>query len=168
MGDFLVIGKILKPFGVRGEVKIYPITDRIERFDSLDFVYLKRNGSFRKVLIENCKISGRFVILKLVGYNSPEHANNLRDCYLYIDRENAAEIAPSSYYYYDLEGCTVKTTGGEVLGKINYIYNAGSCDIFFVTNDDGKEFLIPAVSQVVKKIDIYIKEVIIEIVDGLL
>ncbi|MCK5569376.1 MAG: 16S rRNA processing protein RimM, partial [Spirochaetes bacterium] len=75
----------------------------------------------------------------------------------------------SSYYYYDLIGCSVRTLSGDILGDVYNIQNTGSCDIYFVrSQDEGKkELLVPAISQVIKKIDIAEKEIIIEVIDGL-
>ena len=92
----------------------------------------------------------------------------LRGELLYIDRAHAAKIDSSRYYYYDLCGCTVKTIHGELLGTIHDILNTGSCDVYFVeTNNREGDLLIPAIGDVIKKIDVERKEITVDLVEGL-
>lgn len=167
--DYLVIGKIVKPFGIKGEVKVLPITDNAERYEDLEFVFFKNEDSFDKVEIESLRYLNKYVLLKLKNLDTRNNVEKLHGKYLYIDRENAVKLDDSSYYYYDLIGCSVRTLRGDVLGTVFDIKNTGSCDIYFVRSQDGgkKELLVPAISQVVKKINIETKEIIIEVIDGL-
>ncbi len=168
--DYLIIGKIVRPFGTRGEVKLLPITDDINRFHSMDFIFFRRGEQFEKVAVENVRISMDAVYIKLEGVATRDDAERLRNSLVYIDREHAAQIDDSSYYYYDIMGCTVKTEQGDTIGTVFDIQNAGSCDVYCVRpagSSDG-ELLIPAVHDVVKNIDIGKKEIYIEALDGLL
>ena len=168
--DFLVIGKVLKPFGIKGEVKVGPITERVERFNGLPFAYVKRGEAFEKVGFERTRISNGYVYAKIAGCVNRNDVEALAGEYLYIDRVNAVPIDPSSHYYIDVVGCRVKTLEGELLGTVINIQNAGSCDVYFVRAEgsETKEFLIPAISDVVRKIDTVRKEILIAVVDGLL
>ncbi len=167
--DYLIIGKIIKPFGVKGEVKVFPITDNAGRYEELEFVVLKNGDSFDKVEVEGLRYLNEYVLLKLKNFDTRNHVEELRGKYLYVARENAVKLDDSSYYYYDLIGCSVRTLSGDILGDVYNIQNTGSCDIYFVrSQDEGKkELLVPAISQVIKKIDIAEKEIIIEVIDGL-
>jgi len=100
--DFLIIGRIVRPFGMKGEVKLLPTTDHIDRFQGIDFVYLNRTGQYEKVEVENARIVKNAVILKLVNVATRDDAENLRSSTVYIDREHAAPIDDSSHYYYDI------------------------------------------------------------------
>lgn len=168
--DFLIIGRIVRPFGMKGEVKLLPTTDHIDRFQGIDFVYLNRTGQYEKVEVENARIVKNAVILKLVNVATRDDAEKLRSSTVYIDREHAAPIDDSSHYYYDILGCTVKTMQGDIIGKVFDIQNAGSCDVYCVRpqNSPDGEVLIPAVRDIVKNIDTIKKEIRIEAVDGLL
>jgi 16S rRNA processing protein RimM len=171
--DYLVIGRIVRPFGIRGELKVIPLTDNAERFICLDFCYVMEPGNgpqFHRCDIEQARLSGQFVILKLHDVDTRTDAEKLRDVTIYIDREHAATIDDESHYYYDIEGCTVKTVKGEIMGTVVDIQNAGSCDVYCVRRSESSndELLIPAVRDVIKSIDIQRKEILIEIVEGLL
>ena len=168
--DYLIIGKIAKPSGNRGELKVFPITDNIERFNNLAFVFLKEDQLFTKYKLESVRHSHKSVFLKFKDHDSRNDVEKLRGKNLYINRKNAIKIDESSYYYYDITGCTVKTTSGNILGEVYDIQNAGSCDIYVVESEDnkGKFVFIPAIKEVVKKIDINRKEIIIEVIEGLL
>lgn len=168
--NYLIIGKVLKPFGVKGELKLLPITDNLERFHSLESVYIRKGAVFQKNGVETVRFLNKFVLLKLKNCDSRNIVEQLRGQYLYIDREHAAKIDTSSFYYHDLIGCTVITQKGDVIGTVFDIQNAGSSDVYFVRSQDKKqrEILLPAISDVIKKIDIRKKEIIIEVIEGLL
>jgi len=167
--DYFIIGKILKPFGVSGEIKVLPITDDVKRFKDLPFAYLKKDGRYIKVLIKNSKIINKYVLLKLDNIESIDEAEKYRNEYLYIDRDNAADLPENSYYYYDIWKCVVVTTDGKEFGVVEDIQNAGSCDIYVVRLKNSEDtVLIPAISDVIKKIDIKSKRIVIELIDGLI
>ncbi len=168
--DYLIIGKVLRPFGVRGEIKVLPITDRPDRFKDLGFVFLKKqDNNFLKIGIEAVRLLRGYAHLKLEGYDERNKADTLRGKYLYIDRENAVRLEKESYYYCDIVGCSVITKEGNLFGTVFDIQNAGSSDVYFVRprNSKSGELLIPAISDVVKEIDIVNKVIVIEMVDGL-
>ena len=168
--EYLIIGKIVKPFGIKGEVKVFPITDSISRFKKLRYVYLRKGSSVDRYDVDQTRPANEYVLLKLNGLDSRTDADKLRGEYIYVDRENAVQLEDSTYYYYDLLHCKVVTTEGEQLGTVYDIQNAGSCDVYFVrtNNKNENEILIPAVSQVVKNIDIKNKEITVDLPDGLL
>lgn len=168
--DYLIIGKVLRPFGIRGEAKVLPITDDASRFRHIGYVYLKDGTGFYRNTVEQVRVSRNQVILKLEAVSSRDEAEALRDRLLYIDREHAAPLDGSSHYYFDIQGCTVRTMEGEVLGTVYDIQNAGSCDVYVVRTEGpyGKEILIPAVHDVIRNIDTKNKEIRIEVIDGLL
>ncbi len=167
--DFLIIGRFLKPFGVRGEMKVLPATDTLERFGELSFVYVHENREWKKCDLEGVRFNGNRVLLKLKGYDTREVVEKLTDKYLYIDRAHAVPLEDDNYYCYDLCNCRVSTTAGKNLGAVCDIQNAGSCDVYVVRrNCEGEDvFYIPAVKDVIRKIDIRNKEIIIEEIEGL-
>jgi 16S rRNA processing protein RimM len=167
--DYLIIGKVLRPFGIRGETKVLPITDDAARFRDVGHVFLKDSSGYHRNAVEQVKMSGDRVILKLESVDSRDEAEALRNRFLYIDRQHAAPLNESSHYYYDLQGCTVKTVQGQVVGQLHDIRNAGSCDVYVVKSEEpsGEEILVPAIRDVIKKIDTKNKEIYIEIIDGL-
>ena len=168
--DYLIVGRVTKPSGIKGEVKVLPITDDPGRYRRLKSVYIESDGSYRKLTIESRKIGGDRLVLKFSGCGSVEDAELLRDELLYVKRKNAAKIPRGSYYHFDIIGCTVTTIEGAVVGEVYDIQNAGSCDVYCVRSQEGKkeELMIPAIRDVVKRIDVGKKKIVIEAVEGLL
>jgi len=167
--DYLIIGRFLKPFGIHGEMKVLPVTDTHERFRYLSFVFIRDSNELKKCELEGVRYKGDMVLLKLKGYDTRNAAEQLSNEYLYIDRAHAAPLDDEGYYYYDLYECRVLTTAGDKLGSVCDIQNAGSCDVYVIRGDNEEDdiFYIPAVKDVVKKIDIKNKEIIIEEIEGL-
>jgi 16S rRNA processing protein RimM len=160
------VGKITRPFGIKGEVRVLPITDDPARYVDMNAVYI--GGHKRRVALEYAKVGNRYVIVKLEGCDAVEDADRLRDELLYVTRDEAATLEEGSYYYYDLNGCTVETAEGKTIGTVFDIQNTGSCDIYFVRSEaDGTEHLVPAIWDVVKEIDVSNKRIVIEPVEGL-
>jgi 16S rRNA processing protein RimM len=172
MTDYLIVGRVLKPFGVGGEIKVEPFTERAERFRDLSFVFIRKGEGYEKIDIERARVHGAHVCLKPTALNSREEAAALAGETLYIDKAHAAPVEEGSHYVFDLVGCSVRTTGGSTLGILRDVLNAGSCDVYVVNPDGEKggrgEILIPAISDVVKKIDVQAKEIVIEPIEGLL
>jgi len=166
--EYLIIGKVLKPFGREGEIKILPITDDINRFKDIKYIYISKYGHYIKLDVEKVRIANKHVLLRVKGYLTIDDAEKLRGKYLYIDRENAVSLKKGSYYYYDLWKCKVVTDSGDEIGIVEDIQNAGSCDVYVVRSFSNDETIyIPAISDVVKKIDIKSKKIEIKVIDGL-
>ena len=167
--DYLIIGRALRPFGLKGELKLLPITDNIRRFRNIKEIYLKEEQDFREVEVEGARVTDNFVFIKLKGYNSKTDVEPFREKLFYVTRRRAIELEEGSYYYYDILNCTVKGLNGEIIGKVFDIQNAGSCDVYFVRSlCEKQEYQIPAISDVIKSIDISQKEIVIDIIDGLM
>ena len=167
--DYLVVGKVTRPRGLRGEVKVLPITDDPYRYNDLKAVYVRIGGTLKKILVESASVNGTQVFIKLNSFDSVEEAESLRGKLLFVPRKNAVKLDRDSYYYFDLLGCSVKTPDGEVIGKVYDILNAGSCDVYCVRSmgENRKEYLVPAVRDVVKEIDMGEKKIVIEPIEGL-
>ena len=108
------------------------------------------------------------VLMKLKGINTPEEADLLRGSYLIINREDEEPLEEGTYYIVDLLGSEVYTDEDVLLGKLEDIYNTGSNDIYVVKDELGKQVLLPAISDVIKNIDIKNKKITVHIVSGLM
>lgn len=163
---FLVIGKILKPHGVRGEMRVMPHTDLPERFTWLESVYV---GDKKPVLIEveSVRFHKNLILLKLVGYDSREAVESLRNQWLQVDEVDAIPLEEDEYFLFQLEGLTVKTDEDELLGTIQQVIQTGANNVFVVKSTKG-ELLIPDTKEVVLDIDFDAKLMLVHIIDGLL
>ena len=148
MKDFMSVGQIGKTHGLKGEVKVFPLTDTLERFKKLKNVYI--DGEIRK--IEGCKLQADKVILKIEGIDTIEQAELYRKKYLMVSREDAGELPEGCYDVADLLDCSVYEEGGEELGKIYDVLHTPGNDVYWVKGN--KEVLIPVLKDIVVSIDI--------------
>lgn len=163
----LEIGQIVNTFGIKGMVKVKPFTDDIKRFDSLKKVYIENNSNKKEYEIEEVKYHKNMVLIKFEGIENIEQAERLRNSYLTISRNSAEELEEGRYYVVDLLGLEVYTDEQILLGTLEDIFNTGSNDIYVVKNEEGKQILLPAIQDVIKKIDIENKKVIVHLLPGL-
>lgn len=168
MNKYLEIGQIVNTFGIKGEVKVNPFTQDITKFEKLDEIILEKNNKQQVYKIEGVKYHKKTVMLKLKGINTPEEAETLKNSYIKINRENEKPLPKGTYYIADLIGLSVYTDENIKLGKVEDIYNNGSCDIYAVKNELGKLILLPAIKDVLKTVDLENEKIIVHIIPGLM
>ena len=168
MTKYLEIGQIVNTFGIKGMVKVKPFTDDITRFDKLKKVYIENRTVKKEYEIEEVKYHKDMVLIKFKGIENPEQANLLRDMYLLVDREEEQPLEEGTYYIVDMIGLDVYTEEGELLGKLEDIFNTGSNDIYVVKDELGKQILLPAISDVIKQIDMENRKMIVHLISGLI
>lgn len=164
--DFLVIGQIVKPHGIQGEVSVKVLTDFPERFDEMTDVYLGDDVSAELVAVASTRWHRERVLIQFAGYSDRTSAEVLRGKYLKIPREHAAELEPGTFYHYQLEGLTVITDIGETLGKLAYVLETGANDVY-VINTPGGECLIPATKEVVQEVNLTSGTITVHLLPGL-
>lgn len=170
MREYLKVGQILKPHGVKGEVKVYPLTDNYKRYSKLKKVFTTKNDvDFSSIEIESVKYVKEFPIIKLKGIDTVNDAEKLRQEYIYVDRENAVKLPKDSYFIADLLGMTVITDEGETLGEVVSVFPTGSNDVYEVKSPNHKNnILLPAIKDVILDINIESREMKVHILEGLI
>ena len=168
MKEYFEIGQIVNTNGLKGVLKIKPFTDDITRFNELKTVYISINKKLKEFEIETVRYAKNMVFLKLKGIDTVEEAENYRNLYIQINRENAAELEENSYYIADLIDCEVITDEQVNLGKIVDVFPTGSNDVYVVKDDMGKQVLLPAIKEVIKKVDVENKIIIVHLLKGLI
>ena len=168
MTKYLEIGQIVNTFGIKGMVKIKPFTDDIRRFDKLEKIYIENKKSRKEYVIEEVKYHKNMVLMKLKGIDTPEDANLLRQSYLFIDRDKEEPLEEGTYYIVDLLGLEVYTDEDKLLGTVQDIFNTGSNDIYIVKDEQGKQVLLPGISEVIKEINLEDKKIIVHLIPGLI
>ena len=168
------IGKIVNTQGIKGEVRALATTFDATRFELLEYANLYKNDDKITLKIERVRYYKNFVILKFYGVNSLNESEKLRNYEILIPREEALPLGENEYYQIDLLGIEVFTSSGERLGEITDIIETGANDVYVVKsrNDNNdknnkKEFLIPAIKECVKTVDIENKKMLIEPLEGL-
>lgn len=165
--DFLEIGQIVNTFGIKGQLKVVPFTDDMKRFDKLKSIYVEDNEGKKEYKIEDVKYHKNMVLLKLKGIDTVEDAETLKQSYIKINRKDAIPLEKDTYFIVDLIGLEVYTDEDKFLGILEDIYNTGSNDIYVVKNELGKQFLLPAIADVIKEIDINTKKIKVHLIKGL-
>lgn len=167
MTKYLEIGQIVNTFGIKGMVKVKPFTDDINRFDRLETIYIKNKKGNKEYKIQEVKYHKQMVMLKLEGIENPEEAEKLRGSYLLIDRDKEEPLEEGIYYIVDLLGLEVFSDEGELLGKVDDIFNTGSNDIYVVKDELGKQILLPGTSEVIKDVDLEQGKITVHLIPGL-
>jgi 16S rRNA processing protein RimM len=165
----ITIAKVIKAFGVKGEVKIEPMTDFPERFKALRRVYLV-SPSGRETACEVSSVrkdAGGSFYLFFSGYDSPEKAKELNGWFIKVPQEEAVPLPEGSYYHFELIGMEVFSESGENLGKIVDVFETGSNDVY-VMRQGKKETYIPATKEIIKQVDRKQKRMVIHVIDGLM
>lgn len=163
----LEVGQIVNTFGIKGEVKVTPFTDDINRFDDLKKVYVKTRKEEKLYRVENVRYHKNMVLLKLEGIENPEQAELLKNSYLEIDREDAIPLEEGQYFIVDLIGLEVYTDEGKLLGKVEDIYNTGANDIYVIKDELGKQILLPGIKEVIKEVKLE-DRIIVHLIPGLI
>lgn len=162
----LIIGKILKPFGVHGELKVEILTDFPDRFASLRQVFVGDDA--KSFLVERAHLHNHATALvKLAGIDTPEAAGKLREQLMYVAVEDAVKLRQNQVYLFQTIGLTVKTTDGQTLGKVIDVLDTRANDVYIV-HDGTREILLPAIPEVIREINLERGEMIVQLMDGLL
>lgn len=143
------IGLIVKPQGVRGELKVQPLTDDAERFLTLKEALI--DGASYKVL--SARAGGGSVYLWLGGVADRNAAEKLRGKYISVTRENAVPLEEGRYFIADIIGCGLFTESGECIGRITDV-TAARTDIITAENEQGKAIRFPFLKDAVLSVDI--------------
>jgi 16S rRNA processing protein RimM len=161
----LAIGRIVRPWGVRGEVKVEILTDWPERFALLEYVYLGEEAVPYR--LERFRLHQGYALLKLAGCDDRNAAESLRGQVVQVPREKAILLDEGEYYVYQIEGLEVWTDEGEFLGRVVEVLFTGSNEVYVVRGLRG-EVLIPAIADVVLEVDLEGGRLVVRLVDGLI
>ncbi len=153
--EYLEIGKITSTHGIKGECKAEPWCDSPEFMAKFKTLYFDKKGE--KPLKVKVRPNGHMVLVKIEGVETVEEANKLRGKILYMKRSDA-KIPKGHYFIVELIGCKVIDADNEekIYGTLTDVSETGANDVWHITNEEGKEFLIPAIPSVVIETDVEI------------
>lgn len=161
---FLVIGRILGPVGLSGDVRAQILTDFPDRFLQLPTVHVGDN--LRPYRVQNARLDRGTVILKLTGIDDAAAARTLANQDLQIPIAEAVDVPADQYFWHEIVGLEVWTDDGRCLGRIREVIRTGSNDVYVVGQGAG-EILIPAIGEVVREIDLADHKMIVHLLPGL-
>lgn len=165
--NYIKVGRIINTHGIKGEVKVFPLTDNVERFSDLKKAYLGDNKV--KVEIENVKYHKELAIIKFKEFDNINDVLKFKDHFIYIDEEDKVKLPKDCYFVFDIVDCTVCDTQGKKLGIVTDVIQYAANDVYVIKDEENnKSFLVPAVKEFVIEIDIHNKRIIIDPIEGMI
>ena len=162
MSARLVVGRVVKPHGIRGEVVVHPETDNPKRFEEGSTMFV---GDQPMTVRACCPHKGRLLVF-FDGVEDRNAAELLRDVALEIDAADAVDLPEGSYYPHELQGCEVVDADGRSLGTLIRVDENPANDLW-VVSQDGEEVLVPAVKEIVREVDLHTRRVVVDPPEGL-
>jgi 16S rRNA processing protein RimM len=167
---YLVVGRVLRPHGVRGELRVEVITGFPERLGQHDHFYLAHPDSPEDVRCypsEEMRQHKGTILLKLAGCDDRNEAELLRDMLVQIPIEEAVPLEDGEYFHFQIVGVRVETESGEWLGQVTEVLETGANDVYLVHGPQG-EVLLPAITDVVLELDMEEKRMVVHLLPGML
>ena len=164
--DYTIIGKIINTHGIKGDLKIYPLTDSLDRFFDLEKIYI--GNSKEEVIIKEVKTHKGFALLRFENLENINDVLKYKEEFIYIDEVNKIKLQENHYFISDLIGCRVLLKDGKEIGILIEVLQGGVNDVSVVLSPEKKEFLIPAVNEFIKTVDIDNNLIIIDPIEGMI
>lgn len=153
---FLLLGEILRPHGVRGEVRMRILTDYPERIAQLDQVYIADHVEAERPVayrVQHMRMHQTYGLLKLKGIDNRDQAEFLRELHVMVAIEDAVPLEKGEFYLYQVIGLEAQTDSGEHLGPITDILETGANDVYIVSSPQHGEVLIPVTDETILSLD---------------
>jgi 16S rRNA processing protein RimM len=164
--DLITVGRIIAPHGVRGEVRVLLETDFPERFDHLHDAYLVRAGRVEAIQITGHRPHRNGILMMISGIDTLDGAEGLRGAEVAVPRAAAMPLGPDRYYIFEIIGLRVRTVDGHPLGVVAEVMQGPAHDIYVVRGGES-EILVPALKEVVRRIDRTAGEMVVALPSGL-
>ena len=168
MEQYFRIGVITTTHGLAGEVKVYPTTEDPHRFEELETCFLADRNGYRPLTIKSCRYFKNLVILGFEEIKDIDAAMPLKQKELYVDREHAIPLEEGEYYLADVIGSTVYDEEGKKLGTLMDYMETAAQVVYKIQTEKGKEFLVPAVDEFVREVDVEAKTMKLHVIPGMI
>ncbi|QHQ62215.1 16S rRNA processing protein RimM [Anaerocolumna sedimenticola] len=168
MNEYLRVGVISSTHGIRGEVKVFPTTDDINRFKYLKHVILDTGKEQLELEVEGVKFFKQQAILKFKGIDNINDIEKYKGKDLLVTRENAVKLEDDEYFIYDIIGSKVITEDEAELGELTEVMTTGANDVYIVKTKEGKEILLPSIKECILDVDVTNKIIKVHVLPGLL
>jgi 16S rRNA processing protein RimM len=159
------VGRIVKPHGMKGHVKVMPFVSRPERFRELETIWITNQSEevLLKTTLEECSWLHQFALIKFGGIDSLEAAEGLRNCWMGIPAENVPPPPDGEYYAFQIVGLSVIDLNGKEIGRVTDTEKYPASDVYVVQLKDGRTILIPVSADVITKIDLEHSQITVDI-----
>ncbi|HEX8501854.1 MAG TPA: ribosome maturation factor RimM [Pyrinomonadaceae bacterium] len=168
--ELVLVARVARPRGVRGEVACELLTDFPERFERVEeLIAVFPGGGRRRLGLEGHWLHGDRVVLKLEGYDTPEASAALAGCELAVPESEAVELEEGEFYDWQLEGCRVETVEGRDVGAVREVlHTGGEAPVLVIRDERGRENLVPLAESICVEIDVHAKLIRVDAPEGLL
>ena len=163
---FLVVGKLQRPHGLRGEIIMEVITDFPERLRTGVTVYV--GEAHQPQRIRGRRIHGKGLLVAFDSVSDPEAAGQFRNQLVYVRSDDRPSLPEGEYYHHQLLGLSVESDEGQVLGRLEQILGTGANDVYIVRPEEGPEILLPATDEVILEVNLEQGKVKVHLLPGLL
>ena len=170
--DLVIVGRIIKAHGIRGELKVLPETDDPEQFLNFDSVLVGENPAKTiRLTVDNLRFQpsskGISLIISFTEIKTRDDAETLAKTFLYVDEEEL-ELDDDEFFIHDLIGCQVLDKGGDEVGIVKDVLEMPAHFIYLVERSGKSDVMIPAVDAFIEEIDLEGSRIVINTIDGLL
>ena len=167
---YLVLGEILRPHGIKGEVRMRIVTDYPERLPELDSVYIGKSADDKHIArhsLKQVRFNKSYALLTLEGYSSRSDSDRLRNKVVMVDIDDTAPLEDGEYYLFQLIGLQVVADRQDI-GQVKEVLQTGANDVYVVESEKYGEVLIPAHAETITKIDFAAETITMSLPEGLL
>lgn len=151
--DLYQVGAVTQTHGIRGEVKVFPMTDDVSRFMHMKGLILDTGKEQLTLEVTNARPQKNLVILKFKGYDNINDVERFKGAKLFVKKEDRIPLSENEYFIADLIGISVVTDEGRTLGVLTDVMTTGANDVYVVENEDGREVLLPAISECILSVE---------------
>lgn len=167
--DYIYIGRVANTHGVKGEIKVFPTTDDIKRFEQLKTIVIEdARGTDNTYHIIGIKYVNKFVVLNLKEVTDMDMALALKQGIVKIESKYALPLDADEYYVQDLIGVEVFLENGEKLGTLREILFTGNNDVYIVDLIEGGEVLLPAIKECILDVNMKKRQMKVHVMEGLM
>ena len=165
---FVTVGKITRPYGTKGALRVKPLTDFPQRFQGLREIWVQSpKGERIRMEIERVEWRRDWLILNLSGVNTRSQAQEWTNSYIEVSADESFPLEEGSYYIHDLLGLPIYTEEGHLVGQLEDVWKLPANDVWALKTDSGQK-LIPATKEIIKDVDLVRRRIVIHLLDGLL
>ena len=155
---FVAVGRVLGPFGLKGELKVQILTDNPDRFQ----LHARLWAGRQPVTITASREAQGYAYLMLKGFHDRTSVDKLRHAILQVPEASLPRLPEGEYYRYQLIGLTVVDRAGAVLGTLDEIIETGANDVYRVHPETGADLLLPALADVVVSVDLAARRMVVD------
>ena len=161
------VGKIVKVFGIGGEVVVQPMTDSVKRFKKLKTVFVGHDETDAVTsLVERVHVGSRGARVKIAGTDDRNSAERLVGSLLFVDEQDRIRLSKERYFIHDIIGLTVVDEEERTIGSIKDVLRLPAHDVY-VVEAGGREVMLPAVKEFIRSIDLKTKSMRVHLIEGM-